>query len=87
MNDWIKQSATYNKIIVSLLVALLSFLALRIYDKVDALPDQFVGMERYLSDQIMIRDQYEKDTDRMWQVICEIQKDVKEILKRFREPY
>ena len=84
MNDWIKQSATYNKIVVSLFVALLSFLALRIYDKVDSLPDQFVAMERYLSDQIIIRDQYIKDTDRMWSAICDIQKDVKEILKRSR---
>jgi len=87
MNEWIKQSATYNKIVVSLFIALLSFLALQIYNKVDAMPGNFVGIERYLNDQVTIRNRYIQDMGRIERAICDIQKDVKEILKRSREPY
>jgi len=87
MNDWIKQSVTYNKIIISLFIGLLSFLALQIYSKVDAMPGKFVGIERYLNDQLVTRNRYIQDMGRMEKAINEIQKDVKEILRRSREPY
>ena len=87
MNEWIKQSATYNKIVVSLFIALLSFLALQIYNKVDAMPGKFVGIERYLNDQSVTRNRYIQDMGRMEKAINEIQKDVKEILKRSRAPF
>jgi len=87
MNDWIKQSVTYNKIVVSLFIGLLSFLALQIYSKVDAMPGKFVGIERYLNDQLVTRNRYIQDMGRMEKAINEIQKDVKEILRRSREPY
>jgi len=87
MNDWVKQSVTYNKIVVSLFIGLLSFLALQIYNKVDAMPGKFVGIERYLNDQFVTRNRYIQDMDRMEKAINEIQKDVKEILRRSREPY
>jgi len=87
MNDWIRQSATYNKIIISLFIGLLSFLALQIYNKVDAMPGNFVGMERYLNDQVTIRNRYIQDMGRMEKAINEIQKDVKEILRRSRAPF
>ncbi|MBU0959811.1 MAG: hypothetical protein KKB31_07730 [Nanoarchaeota archaeon] len=84
MNEWIKQNASYNKIIISLFVGLLSFLALQIYNKVDAMPGKFVGIERYLNDQIRIRDQYTTDQKRMEKTIGEIQQDVKEILRALK---
>uniref|UniRef100_A0A6M3JK38 Uncharacterized protein n=1 Tax=viral metagenome TaxID=1070528 RepID=A0A6M3JK38_9ZZZZ len=87
MNDWVKQSVTYNKIIISLFIGLLSFLALQIYSKVDAMPGKFVGIERYLNDQLVTRNRYIQDMGRMEKAINEIQKDVKEILRRSREPY
>jgi len=87
MNDWVRQNATYNKIIISLFIGLLSFLALQIYNKVDAMPGNFVGMERYLNDQVTIRNQYMQDMGRIERAINEIQKDVKEILKKSRESF
>ena len=84
MNEWIKQNTSYNKIIISLFVGLLSFLALQIYNKVDAMPGKFVGIERYLNDQVRIRGQYLADQNRIEKTVDEIRKDVKEILRALK---
>uniref|UniRef100_A0A6M3JQY7 Uncharacterized protein n=1 Tax=viral metagenome TaxID=1070528 RepID=A0A6M3JQY7_9ZZZZ len=84
MSEWLKQNATYNKIILSLFIGLLSFLALQIYNKVDAMPDKFVGITGYLNDQLQLKVQYATDQRRVEVAISEIQKDVKEILKALK---
>ena len=73
MNDWIKQNVGYNKVLLTVFVALVSFFAVKVYDKVDAMPDKFVRAERYICDQ-----------HRIEEAVCEIQRDVKEILKALK---
>ena len=73
MNDWIKQNVGYNRILVTCFIALLSFVAVKIYDKVDAMPDKFIRVERYISDQ-----------NRIESAVLEIQRDVKEILRAIK---
>jgi len=59
--------------ILVLFVALLSFLAVRIYDKVDSMPDRYVEKRQYRSDQ-----------QRVEESLCTIQTDIKEILKALK---
>ena len=73
MNDWVKQNVGYNKILLSLFIALLSFVAVSVYNKADSMPDKFVRYERYAADQ-----------SRMERAVSEIQRDVKEILRALR---
>ena len=81
MVEWIKQNAGYNKILVTLFIGLLSFIALQVYNKVDIMPDKYVRIERYSVDQHQIKEQFSKDQARMEAAVSEIQRDVKEILK------
>ena len=80
MNEQIRKGLTFTNILSALFVTILAFLALQIY----SMPDKFVGIERYLNDQIRIREQYSTDQERLNNSICEIQKDIKEILKRLK---
>ena len=84
MVEWIKNNTGYNKILVTLFVGLISFLALQVYNKVDVMPDKFVRVERYVSDQKQTKDQYSTDQARMERAVAEIQKDVKEILRALK---
>jgi len=84
MVEWIKNNTGYNKILVTLFVGLISFLALQVYNKVDVMSDKFVRVERYVSDQKQTKDQYSTDQARMERAVAEIQKDVKEILRALK---
>ena len=73
MNDWIKENVGYNKVLVTCFIALLSFVAVKVYNKVDSMPERFIKVERYATDQ-----------HRIETAVLEIQRDVKEILKALR---
>ena len=84
MNGWVKENVGYNRILLSLFIGLLSFIAVSVYGKVDTLADKFVRSERYLADQAAIRDQYRIDQARTEKIVTEIKQDVKEILRAIR---
>ena len=66
MVNWIRENGNYKSILIVVLLGFLGWSAVQIY----ALPDKFVRMERYLTDQTRIEMQ-----------LSEIQKDIKEILR------
>ena len=66
MVNWIRENGNYKSILIVVLLGFLGWSAVQIY----ALPDKFVRMERYLTDQTRIEVR-----------LSEIQKDIKEILR------
>ena len=69
MVNWIRENGNYKSILIIVLLGFLGWSAVQIY----ALPDKFVRMERYLTDQTRIEMQ-----------LSEIQKDIKEILRMLK---
>ena len=84
MNGWVKKNVGYNKVLLTLFILLLSFIAASVYNKMDSMPDKFIRSERYIADQSAIRDQYRTDQNRIENVVTEIQRDVKKILRAIR---
>lgn len=68
------------KYLMTLFIAILAFLAVRVYDKVDSMQDKYVERKQYADD----RQQEDDNRNRMEAAVCEIQRDIKEILKALK---